>query len=602
MEHKIKVDIQIDGTPIFHFSNFTLEQRFNEHHRFQLRFNHDQIEDSKGISLDKSKDFMGRKLSIQWGNIIGAENLFVGIITKVEMSQSHGFQGDILVSGYSPGVLLDRGPDLGSYLDKNLKNIIEQATKDAPANDLKLKIQPSNTSQIDYMIQYRESDFDFINRLSSEYHEWFYYDGEFLNFGKPDELKEVKLVYGRDLHSIQYGMQVAPLSYQKFAYNSQQDKLLSAEPKDSNAGSPDSSYAIQASNKVFSKRYTEPLSVRVNSQQEINDFVDDEHKAIISDLVKISGNGDNPQVGIGKIVNISSSVKGTAGFLLQDFGKFLVTSISHQLDGVGHYQNTFEGVAAETEKLPVKHVGRPFADMQLATVLNNNDPKKQGRVKVQFKWTCTANDPTEWLRVLSPNAGNGDTGKNRGFLVVPEVGDQVIIAFEEGNIARPVVMGSVYHGGNAESGFTDSNVKGMTSRKGSCLSFDDLNHAVNLGTNQSNFVNIQNGGGVVNIKATSKIEFETGSSKITLNSDGTIDLIGITINIQGTTAINANAGKLPGKAVNIGELCGTTDVNIVSATDIKIESTNVTINGSAKVETTGGGGKVICEGGQVKIN
>ena len=524
MESKIKVDINIEGTSIAHFSTFNLDQRFNEHHTFQLRINHDQIEDTNSITLEKSKTFIGKNLTVQFGAQDGSENQFTGKITKVEISQSHGFQGDIVISGFSPGILIDRGPDLGSYLNKDLKTIIQQATADAPANDLSFQIKPSNTSTIDYIIQYRESDYDFINRLSAEYHEWFYYDGTKLNFGKPDTLEEVSLIYGRDLHSLQYGMQIAPLNYKKFAYYSQQDQLFSSTPSGSNSGTPDLAYAIDASNQVFSKQYSEPLNVRVNSQKEIDTFVNDEHNALISELLTIMGNGDNPQVALGKVMNISTSMRGIDGFQVQDFGKFLVTAVYHQLDGVGHYQNTFEGVSADSEKLPVREAQKPLADMQLATVLDNNDPQKQGRIKVQFKWQCTANDPTEWLRVMSPNAGHGDTGKNRGFLVVPEVNDQVIIAFEEGNIARPVVMGSVYHSNNVDSGgFTNSNIKGMTSRRGSNLTFDDGVHALALATSLSNMIHIDEPGGTIQTTATKVISSQTGKNAIVMQSGpGTI--------------------------------------------------------------------------------
>lgn len=596
METKIKVDINIEGTPITHFSSFNLEQRFNEHQSFQLRFNHDQVESSNKVTLEKSKDFIGKNLTVQFGRGEDTEHQFIGKITRVEIAQSHGFQGDIVISGYSPTILIDRGPDLGSYLNKDLKTIIQQATDDAPKNDLNLNINPTYTSPIDYIIQYRESDFDFINRLSAEYHEWFYYDGVKLNFGKPSKLDEVPLIYGRDLHSLQYGLQIAPLKYQKFAYHSLEDKLLSSKPAEASGSNPDLSHVIAASNQVYSKQYNGPIDVRVSNQKEIDTFVNDEHKAIVSELLNIMGNGDNPQVKLGSIVNISTSMRAATGFEVQDFGKFLVTAVYHQLDGVGHYQNTFEGVSADSEKLPVRHAEKPMPDMQLAIVLDNNDPKKQGRIKVQFKWQCTANDPTEWLRVMSPNAGHGDTGKNRGFLVVPEVGDQVIVAFEEGNIARPIIMGSVYHSNNVDSGgFSNSNIKGMTSRRGSHLKFDDAAHALSLATSLSNMIHVDEPSGsltgsaantvtlqsaapaqgaaadnsliissqkgVVDVVAKETVTITTGQSSIKLYKDGKIELTGLEITITGTTSVTVNGGtikstakqeqKLEGKPVNI---------------------------------------------------
>jgi type VI secretion system secreted protein VgrG len=584
MDSKIKVDISIEGTPIAHFSSFTLEQRFNEHHTFQLRFNHDQIENTNRVTLEKSKEFIGKNLTVQFGTGEDSEHQFTGKITRVEIAQSHGFQGDIVISGFSPSILIDRGADLGSYLNKDLKTILQQATADAPQNDLSFNIAPTYTAPIDYLIQYRESDFDFINRLSAEYHEWFYYDGTKLNFGKPAKLEEITLIYGRDLHSIQYGMQISPLSYQKFSYNSTQDQLLSSKPSGASSGSADLSHAISASNQVYSKQYNEPLDVRVNSQKDIDTFVNDEHKAIVSELLSIMGNGDNPRVALGKVVNISTSMRGQVGFEVQDFGKFLVTAVYHQLDGVGHYQNTFEGVSADSEKLLVKNASKPMADMQLATVLDNDDPKKQGRVKVKFKWQCTANDPTEWLRVMSPNAGHGDTGKNRGFLVVPEKGDQVIVDFEEGNIARPVVMGSVYHGNNVDSGgFSNSNIKGMHSRKGSFLIFNDLGHHLTLGTNESNVITIKNGEGTLTAESLETITLKTGKASIVLNKDGTIQINGTQIFLSGKTDGKTGAVVVEGEEViNVSTKNlynrGKDSASITSSKTITINGLEVDIN------------------------
>jgi type VI secretion system secreted protein VgrG len=519
MEKKLIVDINIEGTAITHFSTFNLDQRFNEHHTFQLRFNHDQVEEYNQVTLQNSKDFIGKNITVQFGVASGSENIFSGIVTKVELSQSHGFHGDILISGFSPGILIDRGPDLGSYLNKDLKTIIQLATQDAPQNDLKFNIKPTNTAPIDYIIQYRESDYDFINRLSAEYYEWFYYDGQKLNFGKPDKLEEVKLIYGRDLHSLQYAMQIAPLKQNKFAYNPKQDELLKAEPQGGSGGNPDVSHAIDASNKVFSKVFNGPMEVRVNSQKEISDYVNNEQKAQIAELVNIVGNGDNPQVGLGKVLNVSTSMRGATSFELQDFGKFLVTAVYHQIDGVGHYQNTFEGVTADTERLSVNEAVKPNPDMQLANVIDNADPDGTGRVKVQFKWQCQSNDVTEWLRVMTPDAGSsGQVSKNRGFVFIPEKGDQVVVAFEEGNIARPFVMGSVFHGKNSSGGSASNNSKSLTSKSGHTISLDDGGGILVKDKTGLNHVFID-GNNAITATADNNVKLQTGNVMIIMDKE-----------------------------------------------------------------------------------
>lgn len=84
------------------------------------------------INLDDSRDFVGKTLTISFGYEVGKLQEFAGLVTKVELFQDHGYHGVLVVSGYSPTILIDRGPDLGSYLGKDLDEIVALATKDIP--------------------------------------------------------------------------------------------------------------------------------------------------------------------------------------------------------------------------------------------------------------------------------------------------------------------------------------------------------------------------------------------------------------------------------------------------------------------------------------
>jgi type VI secretion system secreted protein VgrG len=372
----------------------------------------------------------------------------------------------------------------------------------------------------------------------------------------------------------------------------QQDELLSAQPSGNSGGSPDLSHAIEASNQVYSKRYNEPLEVRVNSQKEIDTFVNDEHKAIVSELLNIMGNGDNPRVKLGSIVSISTSMRGITGFEVQDFGKFLVTAVYHQLDGVGHYQNTFEGVSADSEKLSVKQAQKPSPDMQLANVIDNEDPQKQGRVKVQFKWQCTSNDVTEWLRVVTPDAGSSDkVNKNRGFVFIPEVGDQVLVAFEEGNVARPIVIGSMFSGKSGTGGGSSNNVKALTTRSGNTIILNDNDGSVNVKDPSGNVITLH-GNGQVTLTAPNSFTINTkdfivnASNSVAINAqpgeqgggEGTIN-----ISAKKTIAATADTEGITIDATTMGvAITGKTDVSVAStsAAAILAGTTETHINGA----------------------
>jgi uncharacterized protein involved in type VI secretion and phage assembly len=84
----------------------------------------------------------------------------------------------------------------------------------------------------------------------------------------------------------------------------------------------------------------------------------------------------------------------------------------------------------------------------VAIVTNNVDDKKNGyRVKVRFPWLpnggsdAAASEDSDWCRISSLMAG-----PDRGAFFLPEVGDEVLVAFEHGDVARPIVVGMLWNG------------------------------------------------------------------------------------------------------------------------------------------------------------
>ena len=545
MEYKLKVEIGVEGTSINTFTSFTLHQSFNDHHRFELHVNQDQMETQGSLSIHNSRSLIGKSITVEFGALHAHENQFLGIITKVEIAQGHGLMGDIIISGHSPTIMMDRGADLGAFLDNDLNTIVQRVTAGIIDNNLQLKIKPENRKVIDYIIQYQESDFNFINRLSAQYHEWFYYNGRELLFGRPDNLLENKLVYGRDLSNIQYGIQLAPIKFNKFSYQQGENELISARSDGTGKGTPDLSQAIAASNMIFSETHHQPLSTRVTDRNDIDQAIKKEQAAAVAELLQVECKGDNPKVSIGSIVDIQRSVRKGLDFGIEDFGKFLVTSISHYIDDVGHYHHTFQAVDAETEYIAVKTVQYPKAEMQIATVTANNDPAGQGRVKVQFKWTCDCNDVSEWLRVLTPDAGSsGKVSTNRGFVFIPEAGDQVMVAFEEGNIGRPVVMGSYFHGQISAGGGNDNNKKSITTRTGHTIELNDGGSGTHI------IIRDPSGNEILldtlgkNITITSPETITLNAKNIVMNADQNITAVaGQNVNTSAGATISAAAGS-----------------------------------------------------------
>ena len=151
-----------------------------------------------------------------------------------------------------------------------------------------------------------------------------------------------------------------------------------------------------------------------------------------------------------------------------------ITKVIHRIDRLQHYQCEFEGVPSILKFCPAPEINMPVASSMLARVLDNADPYGQGRIRVEFMTVNDSRNDT-WLRVMTPSAGSSEkTEKNRGFVFIPEVGDQVMVGFEYGDPNRPYVMGSMFHGKNTEGGGENNFKKSITTRSGSTLTFEDL--------------------------------------------------------------------------------------------------------------------------------
>jgi uncharacterized protein involved in type VI secretion and phage assembly len=111
-----------------------------------------------------------------------------------------------------------------------------------------------------------------------------------------------------------------------------------------------------------------------------------------------------------------------------------------------------------------------FYGVAIAEVTNNKDEEGLGRIKVKFPWLSDT-DESFWARVLTPMAG-----KDYGIYFLPEVGDEVLVAFEHGMIEFPYFLGALWNGKDKPP---DTNSDGknnkriLKSRSGHIIRLDD---------------------------------------------------------------------------------------------------------------------------------
>jgi hypothetical protein len=112
------------------------------------------------------------------------------------------------------------------------------------------------------------------------------------------------------------------------------------------------------------------------------------------------------------------------------------TQTDYSLTLIPYY--TYEGTEIECPPLvvedPIRH-----ASPQVAVIADSDDPKGIGRVRIRYPWQDDGADPSPWIRMVTPFATDGG-----GMYFKPNEGDEVLVNYENGNIERPYVTGSLY--------------------------------------------------------------------------------------------------------------------------------------------------------------
>lgn len=110
----VKLDIAINRKTVNGFKHFRLWQSARRHHQFELILAHDSLEEIQNYNLEQAKKFLGTRITVTF-NYKDPENEspernFVGVVTNVGFSQEEMSLGNLIISGYSPSILMDSAP------------------------------------------------------------------------------------------------------------------------------------------------------------------------------------------------------------------------------------------------------------------------------------------------------------------------------------------------------------------------------------------------------------------------------------------------------------------------------------------------------------
>ena len=187
-----------------------------------------------------------------------------------------------------------------------------------------------------------------------------------------------------------------------------------------------------------------------------------------------------------------------------------------------------------------------------ALVTQNQDDENLCRVKVSYPWHDKPRD-SHWARLAMPMAG-----AQRGMVLIPEVGDEVIVAFEREDLRFPVVLGAVWNGKDKpplanDDGKNDKRI--WKSRKKHYLLFDDgTQGSVVLAHEKGRMVTFDDNGIVLKDENGNQVKIESASGNVTIQANGALSIKAATVSIEATGTLDLKANgtlSVRGSLVNI---------------------------------------------------
>jgi type VI secretion system secreted protein VgrG len=551
MAQAVETIIEIDGRKIKDFISLKLSQSIYAHHEFRLECFAEALGGNMEAVFNASTDLIGAPVHIQVTSAAEQSRLsFSGIVTQVAAASSNGHSGNIIITGASPTVLLDQGPQHRSWLRKSVRSMISDVLKSFPVDWLKYKIDATYKETIPYEVQYNETAWQFINRLAGRFGEWLYYDGEKLVLG-PSRDPTVDLIYGVQLSRFIKGIELKPGKLQGKVYDYVNNKIHESliENFAGKEGHDElGAKALAKSEQVFGAHATYWHNQNLKDKKQLDRVMNIQAAIQCSDVIRMTACTDWPGLRPADKIRVKKE---------DAVNEYRIISIEHCWDGIGNYTNEFVSIPASVEKAPVKPVKAPHCATQSAIVVNNYDEAQLGRVQVKFHW-MREGDRSKFIRMVSPYTGDGN-----GLFMMPEIGSEVKVDFANGDATDPYIIG-VVNNGNAKTKFSKAgnDIKAILTRSGIKIIMDDHDGSVLLEDKNGNGVNMD-GDGTITIKSKDKMVLASGESKIVLNKDGTIEISGRKVEIDTTEDVR---------------LTSNANVKINAATMVAVEGAKITLN------------------------
>jgi len=499
--------------------------------------------DSKLLAIGNKVElvFLAPTLQVKASTDLEGETLIIGEITSLEAEFAQGVAPVMGVRGYDLSYRLHQGKQTRSFLKMTDSEV---AQKIAGEMGLKAEVDPTKPIH-EYIAQNNQTNMALLRELARRNGYQLYVEDQTLYF-KQGNLKQ-EGVTTEEPPKLEWGVNLAEF-YPRITGVHQVKEVIvrgwdpmSKQEVVGQVSKSDSYPEIQGRD-LLGKIYggTEKLIVSrpVKTQEEAQALAQAIHDEMSGDFIQAEGQSDgDPRIQSGKLVEVS-------GLGERFSGKYFVTVSVHRYDLANGYKTSFTIGGRKAETL-TELLGGGCGDgamsngVRVGLVTQNKDNEGLGRVKVKFP-TFDDQDESAWARIASPMAGG-----NRGFFVLPEVNDEVLVAFEQGDIHRPYILGMLWNGkdkpplSGAVGGDGQVNQRVWRSRSGHEIILDD-----------------SSGGEKITINAVGKGDFAVETSgDITIKSKGNVKIeatAGVSIDSKGDVSITSTANvNIKGTMINL---------------------------------------------------
>jgi len=548
--------IEIDGQPLSadvsgRVAEVTVEQDVHLPASFEIRF----ADPGRTATADVPVKIASR-VKITGASVDGTPGpVLSGEVTALEAEYSP--TGSFLVArGYDLAHRLHRGRHTRVFTQVMYSDVAQQIASDAGLDTGTI----DTTGQVkDHVPQVDQSDWSFLRELADEIDfELSVVDGA-LNFHAPTSASQaptqgtygsrdaLQLIFGEDLLEfrprITAAGQVGTVEVRSWDGINKQVLVGTADTGASTASLDQDPQALSG---LFGDTKLVTVEPRATDQDSADKRAARIAQQVGTTFAEATGTArGNAEIQAGRAISVS--VVGSP-FV----GSFTLSHARHVFDRRG-YRTHFVASGRQDRSLlglvrgttasgPGGPGGAPISGVVLGIVSDTSDPDKHGRVKLHFPWL--ADDyVSDWARVALPGAG-----PSRGLVWMPEVDDEVLVAFEHGDARRPIVLGGLWNSNDTAPPYGvpngQPNARALVSLKGHKLVLHDENDgSIELTTGKGLTIVLDDDNNLISIKA-------GGGAKLSIEADGDISIAGhanVAIKSDSNLSLSAN-GSIEVKA------------------------------------------------------